>query len=348
LWTIGCTSVTVPGTVDWLESLSPWPRDGFGTERMRVLLDRLGNPQRGLDTVHVVGTKGKSTATRRIARTIGGPAYTSPHVAGWHERLDTDPDGFERAVARVRADAEAVGATQFEVLTAAAFADFATRAGVAAVEAGLGGRHDATNVLDARVVLLTNVGLEHTEVLGETRELIAAEKLAVAGPGATVILPDGEFRALVPGEALIGGAQEAADAFLGRHVPLAEASLPGRLELRDGEVRDGAHTPEAADWLLERLPEPGGYVVVASVLRDKDAAGILDRLARAGSTLVATASSNERALAAGEVAQLARERFAVVETEPDPRAALARAHELGGSVLVTGSLYLLADLAGAE
>jgi dihydrofolate synthase/folylpolyglutamate synthase len=334
--------------VGWLESLSPWPTDGFGTERMRALLDRLGNPQRALDTVHVIGTKGKSTAARRIARTIGGPAYTSPHVAGWHERLDTDPDGFERAVARIRPDAEAVGATQFEAVTAAALADFAERADVAAIEAGLGGRHDATNVIDARVVLLTNVGLEHTDVLGGTRAEIAAEKLAVAGPDATVILPDDEFGYLVPGEARLGGAQEAADAFLGRHVPLAEATLPGRLEIRAGEVRDGAHTPEAADWLLERLPRPLDYVVVASILGDKDAAGILDRLARAGRTLVATASSNARALPAGEVAELARSRFEVVEAVPDPEAALARAHALGGEVLVTGSLYLLADLAAAE
>ena len=117
----------MPSGLDWLESLSPWPADGFGTERMRALLDRLGNPQRSFRAVHVVGTKGKSTATRRIARTIGGPAYTSPHVAGWHERLDTDRDGFERAVARIRDAAEAVGATQFEAVTAAAFADFADR-----------------------------------------------------------------------------------------------------------------------------------------------------------------------------------------------------------------------------
>jgi len=334
--------------VDWLESLSPWPVDGFGTERMRALLERLGNPQRAFEAVHVVGTKGKSTAARRIARTIGGPAYTSPHVSGWHERLDTDPDGFERAVERIRHDAEAVGATQFEALTAAAFADFAQRADVAAIEAGLGGRHDATNVIDARVVLLTNVGLEHTEVLGETRGQIAAEKLAVAGPNATVILPDGEFAHLVPGEARIGGAQEAVDAFLGRHVPLAETSLPGRLELRENEIRDGAHTPEAADWLLERLPAPRDYVVVASILRDKRAGEILVRLAHAGRILVATASTNARALPAEEVAALARERFERVETVPDPSEALARAHALGDRVLVTGSLYLLADLAKAE
>src|SRR3954470_8197065 len=162
---------------------------------MRELLTRLGDPQQAFDAVHVVGTKGKSTAARRIARTIGGPAYTSPHVAGWHERLDTEATGFERAVARIRGAAEDVGATQFEAVTAAAFLDFAERgATVAAIEAGLGGRHDATNVLDARVVLLTNVGLEHTDVLGETRAAIAAEKLAVAGPHATVVLPDEEFR----------------------------------------------------------------------------------------------------------------------------------------------------------
>ena len=331
--------------VTWLESLSPWPKDGFGTERMRALLGLLGDPQRTFDAVHVVGTKGKSTATRRIARTIGGPAYTSPHVEGWHERLDTDPDRFERAVERVRHAAEEVGATQFETLTAAAFADFAERgATVAAVEAGLGGRYDATNVIDARVVLLTNVGLEHTDVLGATREQIAGEKLAVAGPEATVVLPDLEFAYLVPGSTILGGAREAAAAFLGHDVELAEATLPGRLEIRGDEVRDGAHTPEAADWLLERLPAPHDYVVVASILADKDVGGILDRLARAGHTLIATQSTNPRARAAADVARAAHGRFAEIEIEPDPHRALALARSKSGRVLVTGSLYLLADL----
>jgi dihydrofolate synthase/folylpolyglutamate synthase len=300
--------------------------------------------------VHVVGTKGKSTAARRIARTIGGPAYTSPHVSGWHERLDTDPAGLEAAIARVRPVAEELNATQFETVTAAAFADFAARgAAVAAIEAGLGGRHDATNVIDARVVLLTNVGLEHTEILGDTREQIAAEKLAVAAPDAIVILPDDEFAHVVPGrDVRIGGAREAAAAFLGRETELADASLPGRLEIAGGEVRDGAHTPEAVDWLLERLPQPHDYVVVASVLGDKDADGVLRRLAEAGRTLIATRSSNPRALPAEDVARAAKAHFATVETEPDPARALARARRESARVLVTGSLYLLADLSGSE
>ena len=340
---------TLQSSTRWVESLSPWPKDGFGLERMRELLARLGNPERELDPIHVVGTKGKSTAARRLAATIGGRAYTSPHVSGWHERLQTDPGGFERAIERVRPAAEELGATQFEILTAAAFADFAA-SGVqaAAIEAGLGGRLDATNVIDARVVLLTNVGLEHTEVLGDTREAIAREKLAVAAPDAVVVLPDEEFAHLVPdNEIRLGGAREAAAAFLGRDVELAAASLPGRLETRGTEIWDGAHTPEAVDWLLERLLDPGGWVLVASILRDKDAAGILERLARAGSTLIATESSNDRVLPAPELAALAATHFDHVESVPEPTRARIRALELAGrtgKVLVTGSLYLLADL----
>ena len=84
---------------DWLASLSPWPADGFGLERMQALLERLGHPERTFDSIHVVGTKGKSTATRTIAALLAAEglrtgAYTSPHVAGWWERLDTDQDGL--------------------------------------------------------------------------------------------------------------------------------------------------------------------------------------------------------------------------------------------------------------
>jgi dihydrofolate synthase/folylpolyglutamate synthase len=246
----------------------------------------------------------------------------------------------------VRTAAEAIGATQFEALTAAAFADFAERnVDAAVVEAGLGGRLDATNVIDAPVVLLTNVGLEHTDVLGDTREKIAAEKLAVAGPKAAVVLPDDEWRGLVPSRRIvIGGAREAAGAFLGHAVDgEVEVSLPGRLERRGpDEVRDGAHTPEAVDWLLARL-EPRPWTIVASILHDKDVDAMLSRLAAAGPRLIATRSSNARALDERELAARAKRYFDDVETVPDPADALtkARAH---GPVLVTGSLYLLADL----
>jgi len=336
--------------VSWIESLSPWPEE-FGLGRMHELLHELGGPQRAYQSIHVVGTNGKGTATRTIEELLSREglrvgAYYSPHVRSWSERIRVGGDeaDFERAVERVRPHAD--GATQFEVLTAAALAEFAEQAvDVAVVEAGLGGRHDATNVIDARVVLLTNVSLEHTDVLGDTREAIAREKLAVAGRGATVVLGEPEWAPLVAGcEVRMGGAREAAEAFLGRAVSDGvEVVLPGRLEWRgEDELWDGAHNPAGLDWLLERLPKRD-WTVVASILSDKDADAMAERLSRAGRTLVATRSSNPRALAEKELASRAEPYFDRVESDPDPRRALQSARALG-PVLVTGSLYLLADL----
>ena len=339
--------------VSWLESLSPWPEE-FGLDRIRRLLRALGEPQTRYPAIHVVGSNGKGTMTRTIEELLAHEglnvgAYLSPHVRSWSERIrvgGAEAD-FEPAVERVRPYAE--GATQFEVLTAAALAEFA-EAGVdaAVVEAGLGGRWDATNVLDARVVVLTNVSLEHTDVLGDTREAIAREKLAVVKPGAVVVLGEPEWMLLVPeNEVVSGGAREAASAFLGRAVGgEVEVHLPGRLERHGDDLWDGAHNLAAVEWLLERLPRRD-YVLCVSILSDKDVDAMLGRLAEAGRRLMATRSSNPRALDEKELARRAEPYFDRVESESDPVLALRRARELG-PVLATGSLYLLADLTEAE
>ncbi len=346
--------------IDWLESLSPWPEE-FGLGRMRALLAELGEPQRAYPAIHVVGTNGKSTATRRAAAFLAREglsvgAYTSPHVSGWAERIQVDGEDadLEGALARVREPAERLGATQFEILTAAAFAEFAAaEVDLAVVEAGLGGRLDATNVLDAQVVVLTNVALDHVDVLGATREAIAAEKLAVVSSGATVVLGEPEWLSLARAReagsvvAAADPGRAAAEAFLGR--PLegdVEIALSGRFDLVGEDVYAGAHNPAGVAWLLERLPRRD-YVVVASILADKDAEAMLRLLAEAGPALVATSSCNARALPPGELAALAEPLFDRVEAVADPEPALARARGLAGddgAVLVTGSLYLLADL----
>jgi dihydrofolate synthase / folylpolyglutamate synthase len=343
--------------VEWLDAMSPWPRDGFGLDRMRELLVALGDPQDAYPAIHVVGTNGKSTATITIeqlllADGLSTGATISPHVAGWSERirLNGHEADFEAAVARVRPAAEELEATQFEAVTAAALAAFADAGvDVAVVEAGLGGRHDATNVLRTRVVLLTNVGLEHTDVLGDTLEAIATEKLAVARPGAIAVLPDRTYAHLLPeNDVVLGGAREAAEAFVGHAIAAAPTvSLPGRFERREGEIRDGAHNPDGARHLVDQL-DGDDYTVVASVLADKDVDAMLATLRRAGRRFVATRSSSPRALSAADLADLARARFDHVEVVDDPMAAVARAHELGEPVLVTGSLYLLGDLAQSE
>ncbi len=343
--------------VSWLAGLSPWPEDGFGLERMTALLELLGDPQQRMPAVHVVGTNGKSTATVTIEQLLLSEGLAvgstvSPHIRSWDERirLGGRPADLPEALRRIRPAATEVGATQFESITAAALAAFADAGvDVAVVEAGLGGRHDATNVLRSRVVLLTNVGLEHTDVLGGTIEEIATEKLAVVHSDDTVvILPDDALAHLVPrGTIRFGGAREAAEAFVGYSLATeVEVSLPGRLEVRAGEVRDGAHNPDGVRWLCARL-DGSDYTICASMLADKDVDEMLRRLSTLGNRFVATASSNPRSLAAGALAELAASHFAVVETVADPVLALDRAHALGEPVLVTGSLYLLADLEAA-
>jgi len=178
----------------------------FGLARMQHILAELGDPHRAQPAIHVVGTNGKSSTTRLLAALLAqeglrSAAYLSPHIVGWTERLMIDGQvvgdaAFADAIGRVRATVERLGyrdddaVTQFEVLTAAAFVAVAAEGvDVFVVEAGLGGRYDATNVLDGgAVTVLTNVAREHTELLGDSVREIAGEKLAVAPDGSDCIV----------------------------------------------------------------------------------------------------------------------------------------------------------------
>src|SRR5258707_8686225 len=182
----------------------------FGLDRMRRMMTALGSPERAYDTIQVLGTNGKTSTTRMTAAILQRHglltgAYTSPHLIGYRERIlidgrELDAASFSAAIARADRAAEQVNrtladddhVTQFELLTAAALwelARYGVQVGV--VEAGLGGRYDATSVVAAAVTVLTNVGLEHTRWLGPTITDIAEEKLAVVRPGATLVLGEG-------------------------------------------------------------------------------------------------------------------------------------------------------------
>ncbi|MGH2919731.1 MAG: Mur ligase family protein, partial [Solirubrobacteraceae bacterium] len=200
---------TVADAEGWLLGLELFGMR-FGLDRMRRLMTALDAPNTAFRAIHVVGTNGKSSTVRMIAALlerhgVRTGAYLSPHLVSFSERIlaggqEISDDELVAALLRARQAAELVDrtldgddrVTQFEALTAAAYAQLAAaEVDVAVVEAGLGGRWDATNVLDAEVVVLTNVGLEHTRWLGPTVSHIAREKLAVVAPGATLVLgPD--------------------------------------------------------------------------------------------------------------------------------------------------------------
>jgi dihydrofolate synthase / folylpolyglutamate synthase len=288
----------------------------FGLDRMRRLMTALGHPERRFDSIHVVGTNGKSSTVRMIAAILAKHglrtgAYLSPHLVSFGERIriddvDLELARFAAAVTRAARAVELVDrsapsddrVTQFEALTAAAYSELAEQGvEVAVIEAGLGGRYDATNVIPSRVQVLTGVGLEHTRWLGPTLTDIAGEKLAVVNRAATLVLGAGldpEVRRMAErvaadrnAEIITAGtdagvqvgapgayqrrnfalAVAAAQAFLGElddravAAAAAEVRVPGRLQqvgTAPLTLLDGAHNPDGMRALVESLNELAG------------------------------------------------------------------------------------------
>ncbi|MGN9775232.1 bifunctional folylpolyglutamate synthase/dihydrofolate synthase [Micromonospora sp. H33] len=176
----------------------------FELDRIESLLDLLGSPQRAYPSIHITGTNGKTSTARMIdslLRAFGlhTGRYTSPHLETVRERisLDGEPVSEERftttyrevaPLAQLVDERSAEPLTYFDMTTALAFATFADApVDVAVVEVGLGGAEDSTNVIQAGVAVLTPVGLDHTEWLGDTIEDIALHKAGIIHKGATVI-----------------------------------------------------------------------------------------------------------------------------------------------------------------
>lgn len=172
----------------------------LGNERFIELCSRLGDPQNRYPVLHITGTKGKGSTTalaaailREAGYHVGG--YFSPYVYDPCERVQVDGlmiprADFARLITRIRPHVEAIAqtelgqTTEFEMKTALGFLYFAERqVDVACIEVGLGGRLDATNIVHPEVTVITNIGLDHTEILGETHALIAGEKAGIIKNG---------------------------------------------------------------------------------------------------------------------------------------------------------------------
>ncbi|HVA74662.1 MAG TPA: folylpolyglutamate synthase/dihydrofolate synthase family protein [Acidimicrobiales bacterium] len=180
---------------------------------MRQLVDALGQPQAAAPVIHVTGTNGKTSTARCVssllsAKGLRAGTFTSPHLESINERIasDGEPISDEDLVTVLSEIAavepmlgDGVRLSWFEILAGAAMLWFADRpVDIAVLEVGMGGRWDATNVADAGVAVVTNVGMDHVEFLGPTRADIAGEKAGVVKPGATLVLGerDDELRSI--------------------------------------------------------------------------------------------------------------------------------------------------------
>lgn len=188
---------------DFDREMAGFRRQGikYDLDRMRVLVDRLGHPERRYLTLHVAGTNGKGSTAAMLATALTAAGYrtglnTSPHLVSFRERIRVDGAALPEAelretLARLRPTLEEVEATFFETATVLAFAAFAEReVDVAVFEVGLGGRLDATNVITPVGGVITCVDLEHTKTLGETREAIAREKAGIIKGQPVVVAGD--------------------------------------------------------------------------------------------------------------------------------------------------------------
>lgn len=178
-----------------------WKGSRLGLERMRELMHRLGNPQDSLKFIHVAGTNGKGSTSTMLASILTAAGYktglyTSPHLVRVNERFringaDIPDAALCRAAEAVKeaADGMSDAPTEFEILTAMGFRHFAAeKCDAVVLEVGLGGRLDATNVIPSpEAAVITNIGLEHTAILGHTLPEIAREKAGIIKPGTTAV-----------------------------------------------------------------------------------------------------------------------------------------------------------------
>ena len=176
--------------------------DTFNLKRMEHLLSLVGNPHTKVDTVHIAGTKGKGSTATMLARMLEANGYkvglyTSPHVVDLHERIIVNSEMISRTAMlgllnRIYKAVETVSKTSaptfFEIMTAIAFMHFAdSKADVAVIETGMGGRLDSTNVIKPKVVGITNLSFDHQKQLGNTIGEIAKEKAGIFKPGVPIV-----------------------------------------------------------------------------------------------------------------------------------------------------------------
>lgn len=246
--------------------------EGLSLDRMRALVDVLGDPQRDYPVIHITGTNGKGSTARMItallaAHQMSVGTYTSPHLEHVTERISRngepiDPEQLAAVVSDI-ATFEDQGLlpdrpSYFELLTASAFAWFSQEAvDVAVVEVGLLGRYDATNVADGQVAVITNVGKDHTDGRGDWRRRVAGEKAGIVKPGSHLVLgeTDLDLRPLFTGQT-------------GGRIAAVPPSGPA-----DGNGRAGAPT------------DPTAAVDGTVWVRDDDFGVMTDRIALGGHVL---------------------------------------------------------------
>ena len=376
----------------FLEELAARRRFGMkpGLDAIRGTCAALGDPQKSFSAIHVAGTNGKGAVCAMLDAALRASGlrvgrYTSPHLVKLNERffLDGAPIGDDvlSAAAEKVAKVAPADLTFFEALTAVAFLVYAdAKVDYAVLETGLGGRLDATNVCVPELCVITRIGLDHCDWLGDTVEKIASEKAGIIKPGVPVVLGENvpEVRAVVEARAKEVGApffyapEVASAADVPRDFPLAgtfnrenavtalaalkvlgkgdasgfaDVVWPGRFQRVENFIIDGAHNPPAAHALAEALRELNlsePLTLVAGFCGDKDVGDVLSILAPFVKKGYAVRTNNPRSLSAEETAEKMRAAGIDAVAAHSLAAAISSASS-APRALICGSLFLAGE-----
>ena len=356
-----------------------------GLERINLLMEKLNFPQNNYKTIHVTGTNGKGSVCAMLAeilkldgRKVG--LFTSPHLESYCERIringeNISEDDFAEMIEVVKnCD---VQATQFEVLTAAAFEYFSRqKVDIAVIEVGLGGLYDSTNIIIPEISIITNVSLEHENILGDLKN-IAINKAGIIKKNIPVVTGATDeplkiirevakknnsplYEVTKPANVKISLRGEyqkfnAAVAIQAAEIlNIAEDTIraglknvhwAGRFEILNGVIIDGAHNPHGAAALRASLDKnfpAGKRVWIFGVLADKDFDEMIDILFRADDFVIVTKPNSERAAPVDDVCMwLKFNGIECIGVENISDAVQMLKENAGEVKIVAGSLYLI-------
>ena len=365
-----------------------WYGSKPGLERIGALLEKLDNPQKHRKFIHIAGTNGKGSCAAMTASVLKAAGYrtglfTSPYLFRFNERMQLngrpiEDDVLAALVTEIKplADAMEDHPTEFELMTAAALLWYRReKCDIVVLEVGLGGRFDATNIIDApEAAVIMNIGLDHTAVLGDTVEQIAAEKAGIIKPGCAVVLyPQQEsvmevirarcaslgaalhtadFSQIAPefdsleGQVFTYRGEPVAIPLLGAHqrrnaavvLELVEVLRARGWKLEPDFIVDGGHNPQCAETVAENLLHyfpAQKRVLLIGVLADKDYEKLCEILNPAAAAWVCVTPDSERALPAAELGRFL-ERFGKPVTVCDtiPDGVTAALREAGADGMV--------------
>ncbi len=356
-----------------------------GLERIKKIMSVLGNPQNNYPTIHVTGTNGKGSVCAMLAEILklAGKKvglFTSPHLESYCERIKINGENIPEDDFAAQIDLVkncGVEATQFEVLTAAAYEYFSRRkVDIAVIEVGLGGLYDSTNIITPEISVITNVALEHENILGNLQS-IAQNKAGIIKVGVPVVtgatgLPLKIIRAVAaeknsplyeittPADVkinLLGDYQKLnaaiaiqAAKLLNIDEKIIRAGLEsvewaGRFEIIGDVIIDGAHNPHGAKALRASLDKnfpAGKRIWIFGALADKNFDAMIDILFRAEDYVIVTPPLSERAATIKILCENLSERgIKNIGVENIADAVKMLKNAAGDVKIIAGSLYLI-------